>query len=305
MDKKGRIWPFGGIIMYTIGETIKKIRTSKNLTRESLCSNMLSVTTLKRIEKDAINTSFYNLEYILQQLNISFDEFIFIRNNYQLPQKKQLIFEFRELTSISVDGEHIEALISKYKTYLQNFDDKEISNRLYFLKALLVINQTKDLKQGTPLVEHIWSSLEKLDTWYWADLQILSNIFYIFPMKEAESIVELLLERVNKYDSFNNAERLYIALLLNYIQVLMLNANYHKAYSLVDKAITFAKNKKMYLHWANAIAKKGLLEKILHYTNGDLYIDQAKQILKVIQEPKYLEDLEQDIHTFLSSKTDA
>ncbi|EAD8602516.1 hypothetical protein AF306_14995, partial [Listeria monocytogenes] len=103
----------------------------------------------------------------------------------------------------------------------------------------------------------------------------------------------------------NNSERLYIALLLNYIQVLMLNENYHKAYSLVDKAIAFAKNKKMYLHWANAIAKKGLLEKILHYTNGDLYIDQAKQILKVIQEPKYLEDLEQDIHTFLSSKTDS
>ncbi|MBC2262712.1 hypothetical protein HCB45_14210 [Listeria sp. FSL L7-0091] len=66
--------------------------------------------------------------------------------------------------AISVDRKHIESLISKYKTYLQNFDDKEISNRLYFLKALLVINQTKDLTQGTPLVEHIWSSLEKLDT---------------------------------------------------------------------------------------------------------------------------------------------
>ncbi|MBC1339626.1 helix-turn-helix domain-containing protein [Listeria innocua] len=291
--------------MYTTGETIKKIRTSKNLTRESLCSNMLSVATLKRIEKDAINTSFSNLEYILQQLNVSFDEFIFIRNNYQLPQKKQLIFEFRELTSVSVDRDHIESLISKYKIYLQDCDDKEISNRLYFLKALQVINQTNDLKQGTALVEHIWSSLEPLDNWYWADLQILSNIFYIFPMQEAESIVELLLERVSKYESFNNSERLYIALLLNYIQVLMLNKNYHKAYSLIDKAISFAKKKKMYLHWANAIGKKGLLEKILQYANGDLYITEAKKILKAIQEPKYIEDLEEEIHIFLSSKTDA
>ncbi|MBK1962921.1 Rgg/GadR/MutR family transcriptional regulator [Listeria ivanovii] len=284
--------------MKTVGETIKEIRTSKNLTMESLCSETLSLSTIKRIENDTINTSFINLENILLKLNISFDEFTYIRNNYNLSTKKQLIFEFRELTSVSVDIEQIKKLISKYKTYLDDNSDNEINNYLKFLKALLVINQTTKLGEATPLVESIWVSLENLDNWYWNDIQILSNIFFIFPMNEAESIVELLLERIKKYDTFNNSDRLYIALMLNYIQVLLLNNNFKKAYQLVDKAILYAKDKKLYLHWANAIAKKGIIEKKLGYPNADTYITEAKQILNVIQEPKYIEDLNRDIKHF-------
>ncbi|MBK1997122.1 helix-turn-helix domain-containing protein [Listeria ivanovii subsp. londoniensis] len=284
--------------MKTVGETIKEIRTSKNLTMESLCSETLSLSTIKRIENDTINTSFINLENILLKLNISFDEFTYIRNNYNLSTKKQLIFEFRELTSVSVDIEQIKKLISKYKTYLDDNSDNEINNYLKFLKALLVINQTTKLGEATLLVESIWVSLENLDNWYWNDIQILSNIFFIFPMNEAESIVELLLERIKKYDTFNNSDRLYIALMLNYIQVLLLNNNLKKAYQLVDKAILYAKDKKLYLHWANAIAKKGIIEKKLGYPNADTYITEAKQILNVIQEPKYIEDLNRDIKHF-------
>lgn len=284
--------------MKTVGETIKEIRTSKNLKMESLCSETLSLSTIKRIENDTINTSFINLENILLKLNISFDEFTYIRNNYNLSTKKQLIFEFRELTSVSVDIEQIKKLISKYKTYLDDNSDNEINNYLKFLKALLVINQTTKLGEATPLVESIWVSLENLDNWYWNDIQILSNIFFIFPMNEAESIVELLLERIKKYDTFNNSDRLYIALMLNYIQVLLLNNNFKKAYQLVDKAILYAKDKKLYLHWANAIAKKGIIEKKLGYPNADTYITEAKHILNVIQEPKYIEDLNRDIKHF-------
>ncbi|EUJ30321.1 putative transcriptional activator [Listeria floridensis FSL S10-1187] len=286
--------------MKTIGETIKEIRIGKNLTREDLASDTVSLSTIKRIENDAINTSFINLQSILHTLNIDFEEFNFIRNNYNLMDNEQLTYDFRKLTSVSVDSKEIEKLVPRYERYLENHDDLEIANRLAFLKALIVLNQTNDLEKAASYVSHIWDNLEQLDNWYWADIQILSNIFFTFPIDTAQFIVELLLDKLDNYKTFKNADRLYIALRINYLQVLMLNHQFEKAYASIDATIELAKEKKFFLQWANAIGKKGILLHRLEMPGGEEYIAKAKRIWETLDEPKYIEDLDHDIELFLS-----
>ena len=60
---------------YDFGKVYKEIRESKGLTQEEICGGVLSRTSLSKIESGKTTPKYENMEFLLRQINMSFEEF--------------------------------------------------------------------------------------------------------------------------------------------------------------------------------------------------------------------------------------
>lgn len=72
-----------------IGETVEFIRHSKNISIKQVCGDYLTRQTYYRFIKNNLDISSKKLLYILDNLNVNVDEFLFISNNFK--QYKEFI----------------------------------------------------------------------------------------------------------------------------------------------------------------------------------------------------------------------
>ncbi|EAD3993096.1 XRE family transcriptional regulator [Listeria monocytogenes] len=83
----------------TIGETIKFIRTSKNISQKEICLDNISRSSLVKIESNKTIPSSLTLEFILLQLGIQQEEFAHIRNNFKLNTRQVLLEKFNNINT--------------------------------------------------------------------------------------------------------------------------------------------------------------------------------------------------------------
>ena len=56
---------------YDFGKVYKEIRESKGLTQEEVCGDVLSRTSLSKIESGKVTPKYENMEFLLRQVNMS------------------------------------------------------------------------------------------------------------------------------------------------------------------------------------------------------------------------------------------
>ena len=66
------------IMRYDFGKVYKDIRESKGLTQEEVCGKVLSRTSLSKFESGKATPKYENMEFLLRQINMSFEEFEYI-----------------------------------------------------------------------------------------------------------------------------------------------------------------------------------------------------------------------------------
>ncbi len=74
--------------MQNIGDTLKFIRKSKNLTQQETCTNALSRSNYQKIENNKIMPSMDRFIQILLNFNMTLEEFEFVNGTLHLLQKK-------------------------------------------------------------------------------------------------------------------------------------------------------------------------------------------------------------------------
>ncbi|WP_150819741.1 helix-turn-helix domain-containing protein, partial [Streptococcus pneumoniae] len=76
---------------YDFGKVYKEIRESKGLTQEEVCGNVISRTSLSKIESGKATPKYENMEFLLRQINMSFEEFDYICHLYQPSQRTEIM----------------------------------------------------------------------------------------------------------------------------------------------------------------------------------------------------------------------
>ena len=85
---------------YDFGKVYKEIRESKGLTQEEVCGNVLSRTSLSKIESGKVTPKYENMEFLLRQINMSFEEFDYICHLYQPSQRTEIMQTYLNMNSI-------------------------------------------------------------------------------------------------------------------------------------------------------------------------------------------------------------
>lgn len=283
---------------YDFGKVYKEIRESKGLTQEEVCGDILSRTSLSKIESGKTTPKYENMEFLLQQINMTFEEFDYICHLYQPSQRAEIIQSYLNMSSILGTSE-LEKLFQKCQDYLKTHHDLPIEEISDMLEVVIYIRQhgTGELSNHTEqIVKKLWRKIEKQDTWYESDLKILNTILFRFPIEHLHLITGKILQRLEVYKNYQHLYDLRMAILLNLSTLYLYNQDRNMCQQICYTLLEDAKKKKSYDRLAICYVRIGICR------DDAKLIQKGFSLLELTDETSILAFLKKEVEIYYQPK---
>lgn len=277
------------------GQTLKEIRTSKNITQKELSQSIITTSALSKAENGNHVLNLTHTKNILQKLDMTFDEFFYINNHYQLTDRQQIVTSFCHLKVVTKEA--LLQLITQCQDYLANHEDQLIQDILVIAKSLMMINEN-DYKESIStatkkLIEPVWNRLFHMNTWYIIELHLVNMILFHFPLETSIHIGNRLERESIKYESFKNMEQLLLSVHMNIMTLYLLNHDFENCLQLAYTIETKAKQAKRLDVATLCQIRIGICSKNEKLINKGLYL------LGAFNENNLLTSAKQEINTYM------
>ena len=283
---------------YDFGKVYKEIRESKGLTQEEVCGNILSRTSLSKIESGKVTPKYENMEFLLRQINMSFEEFDYICHLYQPSQRTEIMQTYLNMSSI-IGSSGLVDFFETCQNYLKTHHDLPIEEIRDMLEVVIHIRQhgTEQLSdQVKQTIQKLWEKIEKQDTWYESDLKILNTILFSFPIEHLHLITGKILQRLEVYKNYQHLYELRIAILLNLSTIYLYNQDKNMCKQICYTLLEDAKNKKSYDRLAICYVRIGIC------TDDSKLIQKGFSLLELTEETSMLSHLKKEVETYYQPK---
>ena len=283
---------------YDFGKVYKEIRESKGLTQEEVCGDILSRTSLSKIESGKVTPKYENMEFLLRQINMSFEEFDYICHLYQPSQRTEIMQTYLNMSSILGTSE-LEKLFQKCQNYLKTRHDLPIEEIRDMLEVVIYIRQhgAGELSDhAEQVVKKLWRKIEKQDTWYESDLKILNTILFSFPIAHLHLITGKILQRLEVYKNYQHLYDLRMTILLNLSTLYLYNQDKNMCKQICYTLLEDAKNKKSYDRLAICYVRIGIC------TDDSKLIQKGFSLLELTEETSMLSHLKKEVETYYQPK---
>ena len=283
---------------YDFGKVYKEIRESKGLTQEEVCGDILSRTSLSKIESGKVTPKYENMEFLLRQINMSFEEFDYICHLYQPSQRTEIMQTYLNMSSILGTSE-LEKLFQKCQNYLKTRHDLPIEEIRDMLEVVIYIRQhgAGELSDhAEQVVKKLWRKIEKQDTWYESDLKILNTILFSFPIEHLHLITEKILQRLEVYKNYQHLYDLRMAILLNLSTIYLYHQDKNMCQQICYTLLEDAKNKKSYDRLAICYVRIGICR------DEARLIQKGFSLLELTEETSMLSHLKKEVETYYQPK---
>lgn len=283
---------------YDFGKVYKEIRESKGLTQEEVCGNVLSRTSLSKIESGKVTPKYENMEFLLRQINMSFEEFDYICHLYQPSQRTEIMQTYLNMTSI-IGSNSLVHFFETCQDYLKTHHDLPIEEIRDMLEIVIHIRQhgTEQLSdQVKQTVKKLWEKIEKQDTWYENDLKILNTILFSFPIDHLHLITGKILQRLEVYKNYQHLYDLRMAILLNLSTIYLYHQDKNMCQQICYTLLEDAKNKKSYDMLAICYVRIGICR------NDAKLIQKGFSLLELTEETSMLSHLKKEVETYYQPK---
>ena len=279
---------------YDFGKVYKEIRESKGLTQEEVCGNVISRTSLSKIESGKATPKYENMEFLLRQINMSFEEFDYICHLYQPSQRTEIMQTYLNMTSI-IGSSGLVDFFETCQNYLKTHHDLPIEEIRDMLEVVIHIRQhgTEQLSdQVKQTIKKLWEKIEKQDTWYESDLKILNTILFSFPIDHLHLITGKILQRLEVYKNYQHLYDLRMAILLNLSTIYLYHQDKNMCQQICYTLLEDAKNKKSYDRLAICYVRIGIC------TDDSKLIQKGFSLLELTDETSILAFLKKEVETY-------
>ena len=283
---------------YDFGKVYKEIRESKGLTQEEVCGDVLSRTSLSKIESGKATPKYENMEFLLRQINMSFEEFDYICHLYQPSQRTEIMQTYLNMTSI-IGSSSLVHFFEICQDYLKTHYDLPIEEIRDMLEIVIHIRQhgTEQLSdQVKQTVKKLWKKIEKQDTWYESDLKILNTILFSFPIEHLHLITGKILQRLEVYKNYQHLYDLRMAILLNLSTIYLYHQDKNMCQQICYTLLEDAKNEKSYDMLAICYVRIGICR------NDANLIQKGFSLLELTDEISMLAYLKKEVETYYQPK---
>ena len=283
---------------YDFGKVYKEIRESKGLTQEEVCGNVLSRTNLSKFESGKATPKYENMEFLLHQINMSFEEFEYICQLYQPSQRTEIMQTYLNMRSI-IGTSNLVNLFQKCQDYLKTHHDLPIEEIRDMLEIVIHIRQhgTEQLSdQVKQTIKKLWEKIEKQDTWYESDLKILNTILFSFPIEHLHLITEKILQRLEVYKNYQHLYDLRMAILLNLSTIYLYHQDKNMCQQICYTLLEDAKNKKSYDMLAICYVRIGICR------DDAKLIQKGFSLLELTDETSILAFLKKEVEIYYQPK---
>ncbi|MBC1936702.1 helix-turn-helix transcriptional regulator [Listeria grandensis] len=279
-------------MMKTIGDTLKYIRSNKQYSQKNICVNTLSRTALSKIENNKLNPTYIKLSYILEKLDLDFEEFSYVQNNFKLNGKKKILNDFKKISSNS-EVNAISTLMSSCQKYLnKEATDYIVSDIFLVLKSLSMLHSGLPMNDIIQTISPVWTRLARLDKWFLIEIHLINNLLFIFDISTAIPICKRALSELSKYDSQSGT--LPIAFQLNLAYMLLVENDTTQAASYLNQTISLSKKQKRYDLLAVSQIRLGIATSPFNF----MLINNGLSILTTIGVSSLEEQIKHEICTF-------
>lgn len=183
------------------------------------------------------------MQYLLDQINVSWDEFQYICNEFQPSFRDKIINEYYTIVS-TAEIEKISKLQRKCETYLKSSEDNKI-REIHFILAALSKLETDSPDQITSttkeLVSLVWNRLSKIDIWTYDDIRLINAILYHLEFTTILELVPKLRQALQKYEFYTNIDVLHTTLLINLAYIYMQNHYFLESQEIITEALNLSK----------------------------------------------------------------
>ena len=283
---------------YDFGKVYKEIRESKGLTQEEVCGNVISRTSLSKIESGKATPKYENMEFLLRQINMSFEEFDYICHLYQPSQRTEIMQTYLNMSSI-IGSSGLVDFFETCQNYLKTHHDLPIEEIRDMLEVVIHIRQhgTEQLSdQVKQTIKKLWEKIEKQDTWYESDLKILNTILFSFPIDHLHLITGKILQRLEVYKNYQHLYDLRMAILLNLSTIYLYHQDKNMCQQICYTLLEDAKNKKSYDRLAICYVRIGIC------TDDSKLIQKGFSLLELTEETSMLSHLKKEVETHYQPK---
>lgn len=283
---------------YDFGKVYKEIRESKGLTQEEVCGDVLSRTSLSKIESGKVTPKYENMEFLLRQINMSFEEFDYICHLYQPSQRTEIMQTYLNMNSI-IGGSGLVHFFETCQNYLKTHHDLPIEEIRDMLEVVIHIRQhgTEKLSdQVKQTIKKLWEKIEKQDTWYESDLKILNTILFNFPIEHLHLITEKILQRLEDYKNYQHLYDLRMTILLNISTIYLYHQDKNMCQQICYTLLEDAKNKKSYDMLAICYVRIGICR------DDAKLIQKGFSLLELTDETSILAFLKKEVEIYYQPK---
>lgn len=281
------------------GIIIRKIRINKGLTQLQISNDIISQSNYSKFELGKIDISTTTFELILRRLEISYEEFIFIKNGYKLNENDRIVHDFFKLP---YNDETALRKIQK-RAISQNYlkEDVLLQDIISMCSGLSIIHNNGDIDAAREKVQNVWKRLEGRDRWYIVDIKLINVILFTFDIDSAVSIMERAVEALSPYQKYGEYHKLSISLKMNCSLLLMKESYFEIAINYLEEVIHESTQINSYLQLSIAYIRKGVCL-INIKKEGIPYIKKGLKILSVFEDKLLYNSLIGEINKYCSIK---
>ncbi|MBM5609466.1 XRE family transcriptional regulator [Listeria seeligeri] len=278
----------GGFSVQTYGSTLKRIRKYKSLSQKYVSAGWVNRTSLSKIETNDTIPSMHTLIGLIGKLDVSLDEFEYIRNNYQLSNKQQILTNFFSLVS-NFDLKAIHRVINHCDIYLINNPNDILVKEIHSICIASTYLANNKYYEAQKIITTVWKRLEQVEQYTVTEINLVCNILFFFPEEVISKFTPRLLIMINRYLDFDKSlYSLKISLLIN-SALLLRKSDLDTSLAHLKEAIPISKQINRYVLLAIAQFSLGSL------TSNFTMIEQARHIFFAIDQKQMFYHLEKEL----------
>ncbi|MDR2833086.1 MAG: helix-turn-helix domain-containing protein [Streptococcaceae bacterium] len=262
------------------GKIYKTIRKNKGLTQDDVCKGKISRATLSRLENEKEIPHFPTFTYLLEQLHMEFDEFMFLYNSEFPNERNHLMSEFYLIISNS-ELEPMKKLKENCLNYLQYSKDESIQKIMNILEIYVNLAENMFSTNVSQIALKIWNEVETKKEWYFIELELINHILFFLPVNIVFDVTDRVLDRLEEYSRFKRMNTLEISMLINLSYIYIENKRMNQAIPILEIALKKAKSLKRYDCLAICSVRLGYAK------NDNSLIQKGFKLLEITDE-KYL-----------------
>lgn len=200
------------------GETLRYIRKSKKVTLSELAQGEVSVAFLSRFERGDCDISFTHLLNLLNKLNVTIDEFLYVKNDYEVGDLQQFFESINKY--VMEDNLHMLQVLHDRMDSLYIMK-KKIHYLHFSIIASLYVQRISKKKPEPKMVKLLSDYLSNVDVWGYYELIVYNNSLFSFPVDQMISLSRMAYEKSMDYSPLGKGEDKKQLILINTATVLL------------------------------------------------------------------------------------
>ena len=232
------------------------------------------------------------MELLLRQIDMSFDEFHYICQHYQMDSRKKLFSEYYQVIS-SPNLEEMKTLLSKCQIYLDEVqNDIPIEHAVKELTIFIEVIENQFSDKAQALAEELWKELEKRDQWFLSDLRLLVMIIFHFPIDSLEMLRQRLVKSLNKYTDYRPIQSIHYSILANMTRMYLEANKKDDCLCLIQECLDLSKKMKRYDLLGVAQVRLGIVNK------DHAMINKGLSLLESTDESRLLREMKREVRDY-------